>query len=415
MKFTTLSIAINSLKRNTARTVLTILGIVIGIMAVITVMSAGEGLKEYVTAQIKTFGTDGINLEIKVPSTAHVSAENAAGQAQGIQITTLKVSDGEALMKLPNIKGYYASQLGQQVASYQGTNRQVMLWGTTGSFINIDATGVAEGRFFTAEEDRSLVAVAVIGPTVKEKLFNGDDPINKLIKIGKEKFRVIGVMNKRGAMLFFDMDNFIYVPVQTLQKKIMGIDHVQQIFIQVHDNNLTEETVSDIEELIRERHDITDPKRDDFAVMSMAQAMEIYDTVFGAINLLLLAIAGISLVVGGVGIMNIMYVSVSERTYEIGLRKAVGGRYRNILWQFLWEAILMTLFGALIGFILGVGLSYLISGIATAQGMGWTFVISGNSIILAGSVSFVIGIVFGVFPAMAAARLDPVTALRSQQ
>ena len=415
MKFTSLSIAIASLKRNKVRSFLTVLGIVIGIMAVITVMSAGEGLKDYVGGQIKTFGTDGIQVEVKVPNTSHVSSENATSQAEGVQITTLKLSDAEAINKLPNVKGSYSSLLGQQVVSYQGENKQVMLWGASASFVDIDATGVLEGRFFTDDEDRSLASVAVIGTTVRDKLFNNTDPIGQFIKIGKEKFTVIGVMNKRGAILFFDMDDFIYLPVQTLQKRIMGIDYVQQIFVQVENKDIVDETVSDIEVTMRQLHSISDPVKDDFGVMSMAQALDMYNTVFGAINLLLIAIAGISLVVGGVGIMNIMYVSVIERTYEIGLRKAVGAKRRNILWQFLWEAIVITVFGAAIGFVLGIGLSFLISYIAIANGIGWTFIISINSLFLAGIVSFLIGIVFGVFPAMTAAGLDPVEALRSQQ
>ncbi|MFA6254472.1 MAG: ABC transporter permease [Patescibacteria group bacterium] len=407
-------IALMSLRRNKVRTSLTVLGIVIGIMAVITVMSAGDGLKGYVTGQIEAFGTDLIEVEVKVPNTSQMSASNAGGQAMGIQITTLKLEDAEAIKKLPNIEDNYSVLMGMEIASYKGTNKQTLLWGTTGSFINVDTTKVAEGRFFTDEEDRSLANVVVIGQTVKDKLFGLDDPINKSIKLGREKFMVIGVMEKRGAIAFFDMDNFIYVPVRTLQKKLMGVEYLSVIMNKVYNKDIADETVSDINSLLRQRHDIlgNNPDKDDFAVMSMAEALDIYDTVFGAINLLLAAIAGISLLVGGIGIMNIMYVSVTERTYEIGLRKSVGATGHNILWQFLWEAIVITLFGALIGFVLGIGLSYLISVIATAQGIGWKFVISLNSIVLAIGVSFIIGLTFGVFPAIAASRLDPVTALR---
>ena len=197
-------------------------------------------------------------------------------------------------------------------------------------------------------------------------------------------------------------------------KKIMGINHVMAITAQVFDNDIADETAEEIRFLLRQRHDIPlgNPDKDDFAVMSMTEAMELYATVFDAINLLLVAIAGISLVVGGVGIMNIMYVSVTERTYEIGLRKSVGATASNILWQFLWEAIVITFFGAIIGFLLGAGLAFLIAVGATSQGIGWKFVISPSSIILAIGVSLVIGLVFGVFPARVAAKLDPVEALR---
>lgn len=383
-------------------------------MAVITVISAGNGLRAYVVDQVETFGTDAIQVEIKVPNTGHTSSSNASGIAMGIQITTLTVEDAEAIRKLPNVSGDYATLMGQEIISYQDNNRQTLLWGASASFSNLDPTGVAEGRFFTEEEDKSLANVVVIGQTVKEKLFDQENPLGKVIKIGREKFTVIGVMNKRGSMAFFDMDNLAYLPVRTLQKKIMGVNHLTMIFTKVYDKNIADQTASEMTALLRQRHNLNsnNPDKDDFAVMTMAQALDIYNTIFGAINLLLSAIAGISLVVGGVGIMNIMYVSVTERTYEIGLRKAVGATNHNILWQFLWEAIVITIFGAIVGFILGIGLAYLISVVATALGISWKFVISGQSIILSGGVSLFIGIVFGVFPALTAAKLEPVTALR---
>ncbi|MFA5022095.1 MAG: ABC transporter permease [Patescibacteria group bacterium] len=406
-------IAWQALRRNKARTFLTILGIVIGIMAVIAVMSAGDGFRSYVVGQIETFGTDAIEVEVKLPSTSQMSSDNAAGMAMGVTVTTLKLSDAEAIKKLPNVKDNYSAIIGQQIVSYQDEKKQTLLWGTTASFVNIDSSKVAQGRFFTEEEDRNLATVAVIGKTVQDKLFNGNDPLGKMIQIGRDKFLVIGVMDKRGSITFFDMDNLIYVPIQTLQKKVMGIDYVQMIFAKVYDKSLANQTAQDITFLMRQRHDISDPDKDDFAVMTMAEALDIYNTIFGVINLLLIAIAGISLVVGGIGIMNIMYVSVTERTYEIGLRKALGATNNNILWQFLWEALVITFFGAIIGFILGIGLSFLISVAASSQGLTWKFVISLNSIFLAVGVSFGIGLIFGVFPALTAAKLDPVTALRS--
>ncbi|OGY57162.1 MAG: hypothetical protein A3H67_03000, partial [Candidatus Buchananbacteria bacterium RIFCSPLOWO2_02_FULL_46_11b] len=351
----------------------------------------------------------------KIPNTSHVSPQNVGGMAYGISITTLTLADAEAIKKLPNIKNNYPILMGQQVVSYGEENKQVMLWGTTESFNEIDTTGVAQGRFFTEEDDKSLANVSLIGKTIQDKFFGGEDPLNKMIKIGRQKFIVIGVMNKRGSIMFFDLDNMIYLPIRTLQKKIMGIDHIIEIENQVYDNDIADQTAEEITQLMRQRHNIADPNKDDFSVMTMTQALDIFNTVFGAINLLLIAIAGISLVVGGVGIMNIMYVSVSERTYEIGLRKSFGATNRNILWQFLWEAIIITLLGAIIGLILGIGLSFLIAVVATAQGIGLSFVINVNSIFLAGAFSFTLGLTFGVFPAVSAARLDPVEALRAQK
>ena len=407
-------LAVASLKRNGVRTVLTILGIVIGISAVITVMSAGNGLREFMVGMIEMFGNDTIQTEIKVPSTSHVSTENAAGIAMGIQVTTLTLEDAQAVKELPNVRDNYSMLMGQEIISYAGESRQVLIWGADASFSNVDKTEVVEGRFFTEEEDKSHTQVIVIGQTIKEKIFNNQDPLGKLVKVGKLKFKVIGVMEKRGSMAFFDMDNFIYMPIRTLQKKVMGVDYIQGFLSVVYDVDVVKQTAEEIEIIMRNEHGITDPIKDDFAVMSMTEAIEIYDSVFGAINLLLIAISSISLIVGGVGIMNIMYVSVIERTYEIGLRKSVGATYSNILWQFLWEALIITFFGAIIGFVVGVILSFAISALASTQGLEWSFIISPASIVLAISFSAVIGVGFGIFPALAAAKLDPVDALRKK-
>lgn len=407
-----LKIALMALKKNRVRTALTVLGIVIGISAVITVMSAGQGLKSYVVSYIETFGTDTIEVEVKVPSTSQTSTENAAGMATGIEITTLKLSDQEAINKLSNVKNSYAGVMGQQLVSYGGENKQILLFGTSPSAVEIDKTKVAEGRFFTTEEDDGLANVAVIGPTIKEKIFGGGDFLDKWIKIGHQKFKVVGMLESRGATMGFDMDNMIYVPIQTLQKKIMGIDHVMFIMVQVYDTAIVDQTVQEITELVRERHDITDPDKDDFAAISMVEALKIMDSVFWAISLLLVAIAGVSLIVGGVGIMNIMYVSVMERTYEIGLRKAVGASNQSIMLQFLWEAIVVTLLGALLGVVFGISLSWLVSVVANSQGFPWRFVILPSSLFLACGVAIGIGLIFGVFPARTAAKMDPVTALR---
>ena len=412
MKLFPLKTALISLRRNKTRAILTILGIVIGIMAVITVMSAGQGLQGFITGQISKFGSNLVVVEIKIPNTSHVSPQNVGGMAYGISITTLTLADAEAIKKLPNIKNNYPILMGQQVVSYGEENKQVMLWGTTESFNEIDTTGVAQGRFFTEEDDKSLANVSLIGKTIQDKFFGGEDPLNKMIKIGRQKFIVIGVMNKRGSIMFFDLDNMIYLPIRTLQKKIMGIDHLTFIMAQVYDTNIMDQTAAEMTDLMRQQHNITDPDKDDFAVMSMTEALEMLDAVFWATTLLLMAVAGISLVVGGVGIMNIMYVSVLERTYEVGLRKAMGAKRINILLQFLWEAIIITFLGAVFGVIFGIVLSWLIAIVANAQGFPWRFVILPSSLLLASSVAGLIGLLFGVFPARTAANMDPVEALR---
>jgi ABC-type antimicrobial peptide transport system permease subunit len=412
MSLLTLRIALKSLKRNKVRTFLTMVGVVIGIAAVITVMSVGDGLKSYVLGQLESFGTDTISVEIKVPSTGRNSSSNAQGIAQGIQITTLTREDADAIEKLPGTASTYSYILGQSIVSYESEKKQILLWGTTESFVDIDASKVGEGRFFTEDEDLNAVQVAVLGSKVKDELFGDDDALDKSISVGGKKFRIIGVMESRGAVAFFDLDNIIYLPLGTLQNRILGVDHVTAIIVQAKDQNRMDELAQEVTFLVRDRHDITDPDKDDFGVTTIAEALGIFNTVFGAINLLLGAIAGISLLVGGVGIMNIMYVSVTERTYEIGLRKSVGATQKKILWQFLWEAIMMTFAGAIIGFILGVSLSFIISVVAGALGFGWAFSVSPFAVILASGVSLAIGLAFGVFPARAAAKLDPVEALR---
>src|SRR3989338_5346128 len=385
---TSLPIALAALRRNKARTTLTVIGVVIGIGAVIAVMSAGQGIEGLVLAQVETFGTDVIDIEIKVPTASKTSSENAMGIATGIEITTLTLDDEAALRKLSNVKNSYAGVMGQQLVSYGGQNKQVYLMGVSPSFIEIDKTKVAEGRFFTADEDASLANVAVIGPKVREKIFGESDFLDQLLKIGHQKFRVIGLLESRGATFGFDMDDKVY------------------------DNSIADQTADEITQVLRQRHEITDPDKDDFHATPMAEALEILGSVFWAITLLLIAVAGISLVVGGVGIMNIMYVSVLERTYEIGLRKAIGAKSSAILTQFLWEAILITLLGAVLGIVFGIALAWLVAVIATSQNFAWRFVVMPSSRRVASGGATAIGRTCGVFPARAAAKMDPVTALR---
>lgn len=413
--FTSLTIAISALKRNKTRTALTVLGIIIGIASVITVMTAGEGLKQFVVGQVSAFGTDYIEVEIKIPAAGKNSTANAGALAQGITITTLTLDDAGALRKISNIKNNYSGTMGQQLVAYQGENKQASLFGTSPSFIDIDTGTVQDGRFYSQDEDNGLASVVVLGDGVKKDLFGDQPAVNELIRIGQQKFRVIGVMAPKGSAGFLNMDDFIFMPIQTLQKKVMGIDHITFIFNQVYDTTRSEETADEIRSVLRTRHDITDPDKEDFSVTTMAEALDTLDTIFGAISLLLLAVAGISLVVGGVGIMNIMYVSVAERTYEIGLRKAVGATRQTILLQFLWEAIIVTLFGAFIGIILGLSQAWLISVGAQLAGFNLPFVFVPGAIVMACGVAISIGLFFGIFPARQAARLDPVTALRANR
>src|SRR3989339_30661 len=287
-----------SMKASKVRTALTILGIVIGIASVIIVYSAGEGIKKLLVNQIETFGTDVIQTEIKVPTNKKISNTSAAGSTdlvQGIQITTLTIEDMMEVRKLPNIKNNYAGIMGQEQVSSGSELKKAFIFGTSASYIDIDKSEIENGRFFTEEEDKSLARVVVLGSKMKEKLFGDSDPIGKMVKIRKSKFRVIGVMKERGAVMGMDFDDYVYVPVRTLQKRVMGIDYLSYFLSQVEDMSKVEETASEMRMLLRENHDIKvekqdDYNKDDFRVVTMIEMMSMMDTIMGALTLLLLAI-----------------------------------------------------------------------------------------------------------------------------
>jgi len=409
--FSTLRTAYKALRIHKARSALTVLGLVVGVTAIIVVMNLGKSIEGFVLGQIEVFGTDYINTEIKVPSTSKTSSQNSVGIAQGISITTLKEEDAREIIHHPNIRDAYYGLVGQEIASFEGTDKTYMIWGMSASFFDLNNAKVAEGRGYTEEEDRSQVHVTVLGQSAKEDLFGEDQALGKRIKVGNKKFTVVGIMEDQGDAFFMDMNAIIYIPIRTLQKQIMGVDHIQFIISYMHDPMLSEATSADIIEIMRDQHEITNPNKDDFAVTSSEEAMGMLGVITGGISLLLMAIAGISLLVGGVGIMNIMYVSVSERTYEIGLRKAVGATSSHILWQFLWETILLTFSGGLIGVILGTLISFGSSFAIRAFGFDWPFYYSLPGLIIAIIFSVFIGLVFGIYPAKKAANMQPVEAL----
>ncbi len=423
----TIQTALQAMRANKVRTGLTVLGVVIGIASVIIVFSAGAGINSLILGEVESFGgSDMIETEIKVPSTQKGTSSDiqaGANLALGVQVTSLTLKDMDDIDKLPLIERSYAGIMGQEQVSYSNELRKVFLLGTTADFIEIDKSEIDYGRFFTEAEDKSLAQVAILGSKIKDKLFGDSDPIGKSIKIRKEKFRVIGVLKERGAVMTIDFDDFVYVPIRTLQKKVMGIDHVIYLMHQVVDQNRVDEAAEEIRYLLRENHDLPQPaeatgwtgaSKDDFRVTAMTESVEIMETVTGAITLLLLAIVAISLIVGGVGITNIMYVVVVERTAEIGLRKAVGASYADIMRQFLFESVLITVAGGIIGIIAGVMVSFAIYLGASAYGLDWRFSIPLEAYIVALGFSSVFGVAFGVYPARKAARLEPVEALRNE-
>jgi putative ABC transport system permease protein len=410
-----LKFAWKSLTANFLRTILTLSGIIIGTMSIIAVVSLGDAVKGYVLGQMEGFGSDTIQIEVKNPSASKNSSQNATSLASGVQITTLKPSDGEAISRLPNVKTYYAGILGQELSNYQDVNKRVMLLGASADAPSVDLNIKLEsGSFYAESEDKGAAQVAVLGSGVKKSFFGDAEAVGKSIKIKGQSYKVVGVLKERGSTGFVSFDDFIYLPVTTLQKKLLGVDYVSFITVRAEDESQVDRTALDIERLLRDRHDIDDPDKDDFAVTTIKEAQETIQTVFGAINILLLVLASVSLVVGGVGIMNVMFVAVAERTGEIGLRKAVGARSRDILWQFLVESLVVALAGGVVGIALAELLLFGVSQILRLAGFSIGFAFSLQPVLLALGFALAAGLSFGVYPAWKASRISPMQAIRQE-
>ena len=412
---TPLKIAYKAIKIHKVRSGLTVLGLLVGVVSIIIVINLGGGIKGFILNEVSVFGSDYLEVEVKVPSTSKTGSDNAMGLAQGISVTTLTLDDAKAVAKHPNITDYYAGILGQDIVTFGSENKTSMLWGVTPSFFDLYEADIEFGRPFDDAENESQAKVAVIGYELAKKLF-GDSrsSLDNRVKVGNKSFRVIGVLEQQGSTFFMDLDNATFIPVKTIQKQVLGVNHIQFLIAFMKDTSQAELTARDVTDIMRDQHEITDPNKDDFAVTTMEEAMGMIDTITGGITLLLAAIAGISLLVGGVGIMNIMYVSVAERTYEIGLRKAVGATNSNIMYQFLWEAIFLTVLGGIIGIILGELISLLAMYGANAAGLNWGYSFSMGGVILGVTFSSATGLIFGLYPAKKAAEMEPVEALREQ-
>jgi len=409
-----LKMAFVGLKTNKVRSFLTILGIVIGIAAVVTMMSLGNGAQQLIINQIQGLGS---NLIIVMPG----GIEQEEGKPpritmEGISTQTLTYDDAQALLKKSNVQ--YVKNVAPMVVGggkivYKNESRSTNYVGTVPALQEINNTYTQEGRFFTEDEVKSMAKVVVLGTTVKNELFNGEDPIDKIIKINRVNFRVIGVMEEKGARGMEDPDDQVLIPITTAQKQLRGINYVNAILVQAESEDVIEQTVSDIEQTLRERHNITDPSKDDFTVRSQKEFTQVLGMVTNIFTIFLSVVAGIALIVGGIGIMNIMLVSVTERTREIGLRKAVGAQKKDILNQFLLEALTLTILGGIIGIILGLAGSYFGSFVlGKILNVPWNFTLSIGAIILAFGVAAAIGLGFGIYPAQKAADLSPIEALR---
>ncbi len=411
--FTALQQSFKSLLANPARTVLTTLGIVIGIATVILVLSAGAGFRSLIDAEVGSLGANTLFVQTRVPPTTknRASTSNENDAFNGVVITTLKQRDLEEIKKLANVVNDYGMVTGQNVISYRDTQKNVLYYGAESTRFDIDQHKLQSGRFYTQAEDTSGAQVVLLGSNLANDLFLNEDAVGKLVRVGNLNFQVIGVYEPQGSFAG-PADDSLYMPLVTAQKKMLGIDYLSLAIVQVADIKLGDATAEDIKAVLRRNHNITDPDKDDFLAQTQAQALGTFNTIFNGITLLLIAIAAISLIVGGVGIMNIMYVIVTERTAEIGLKKALGARNNDILREFLIEAILVTVLGGILGIIVGAALGWLVSVVATANNLAWTFSVPLYAIALGFGVSAVIGIGFGVLPARSASKLDPIEALR---
>lgn len=397
-----IKMALQGMVSNKLRTFLTLLGIIIGVGAVIAMVSLGFGLKENVKNNISKLGS---NLLI-ITSGGRTASGARLAAGEGVKLTyddmqaIEKQVDGIANITASVNKSY------QLVAGNQNWTSRVE--GTTPSNFTISSLEVEDGRILNERDLVSRGRVAVIGKTVADSLFPEGNPVGKIMRINKSPFQVIGVLKSKGqGSMGMDQDDVVYVPLTTAQNRMMGITNVQRITVQAENENIINDVQADVEQVLRTRHKIKEGANDDFTVGNMAQIMETMLSTANNITILLGCIAAISLLVGGIGIMNIMLVSVTERTREIGIRKALGATYNNILLQFLVESMVIGIIGGTLGVILGIGASCIISSMA-----GWNTVISVWAIVIAVIFSVGIGLFFGIYPARKAALLDPIDALR---
>jgi len=388
------------------------LGVIIGVAAVIIIVGIGAGAQSLVLSQVKTLGSNLIGI---MPGKS--GDKDPPASVMGITITTLSYEDAQALKnpnRLPHVVAVAGYVRANAVVSYRGEQYSPSLNGTTSEYLEVEGGEINAGRFFSYSEERGMAKVVILGDATKREIFGDSDPIGQTIKIKNETFEIIGTLGARGVVGFQDYDNQIIMPMKTMQKLIAGIDYLALIRVKLDSEVNLAESMDEIGMILREQHDIKDISgaSDDFTIRSAAQALDMLTNITDGLKFFLAAMAGLSLLVGGIGIMNIMLVRVSSRTREIGLRKAIGGSNQDILLQFLVESVVLTVSGGVIGIIVGELGSWLIAVIANGLGYDWEFSISLWSILLAISVSISVGIIFGLYPAKLAGRLSPIEALR---
>jgi putative ABC transport system permease protein len=389
---------------------LTVLGVVIGVAAVIMVMAIGASAQKLVLSQIESVGSNLVGI---LPGASEEKGPPAS--ALGIVTTTFKNDDLKALRERRNvphlaaISGYVS---GSATIESDTESFEASFQGVSPDLIAVENIRVAQGRFFFPEEENDLSRVVVLGATRAADLFPGEDPIGKIVTLKKNLFKVIGVLEERGSATFSNPDVLVYVPLGTAQKVLLGVDYLNLARGKVDDPANIERTIADITLLLRKRHNLEDNEESDFSVRSTKAAIGILTTITDVLRYFLIAIASISLLVGGIGIMNSMLISVSQRIREIGLRKALGARPVHIITQFLIESSVITLVGGCIGIVFGICIAYVAALVIPYLGYEWQFLIPLSSIVIGFTVSLVIGITFGLYPALKASRVSPMEALR---
>ncbi len=375
-------------------------------------MAIGLSAQKFIVGQVEGIGS---NLIAVLPGASDEDGPPAA--AFGISITTLKYDDLLALTNknnVPEVEAGAGYVLTTATISKDSLSQNVSVTGTTAGYVLVENAKLKNGRFFFEEEEKNLSKVTVIGSNIAEDFFGNDNPVGHKLKVNNQNYEIVGVLEERGSGGFgvSDQDSSVFLPLKTAQKILMGIDHLGFARLKVSEAWMVENAKKNTEVVLRQRHNISNPENDDFSVRDLASALETITTITDVLRYFLVVIGSISLLVGGVGIMNIMLIAVNQRIREVGLRKALGAKKSDVLWQFVIEAVTVSVIGGAIGVVLGFFVSVLVAFGMNLAGIDWEFSFSVFPILIALAVSFLIGVVFGIYPALKASEISPMEALR---